>query len=142
MAQRRRRALGVAGVLLAALPACGVQVEHGVAGGDPRLGEVAISRYGCDFCHAIPGFGKPAIEGPPLLAIGAQRYIAGVLPNRQENLVRWILDPQSVSPGTAMPTLAISEAEARHVAAYLYARTGGGPLPAPQEPFPTPRSAP
>jgi cytochrome c2 len=33
--------------------------------------------------------------------------------------VRWIVNPRAVSPKTAMPVTGISEADARHVAAYL-----------------------
>ena len=37
-----------------------------------------------------------------------------------ENMIRWLIDPQAVEPGTAMPNLGMSEADARHIAAYLY----------------------
>jgi cytochrome c1 len=46
--------------------------------------------------------------------------IAGELPNSPENLVRWIKSPQSVEPGTAMPTLGLTDQQARDAAAYLY----------------------
>ena len=45
-----------------------------------------------------------------------------VLPNSADNLVKWIMDPRAVSPRTAMPDLGVSEAEARHMAAYLYSQ--------------------
>jgi cytochrome c2 len=37
-------------------------------------------------------------------------------------MIRWIVNPRAVNPGTAMPVTGISPAEARHVAAYLYAQ--------------------
>jgi cytochrome c1 len=37
-----------------------------------------------------------------------------------ENLERWLMDPPSINPHTAMPNLGIDSAEARDVAAYLY----------------------
>jgi cytochrome c2 len=41
---------------------------------------------------------------------------------RSENLARWILDPQRIKPGTAMPALVRDEGDARALAAYvLYA---------------------
>jgi cytochrome c1 len=47
-------------------------------------------------------------------------YIAGELPNKPENLVRWVTSPQSVEPHTAMPNLGLTTQQARDVAAYLY----------------------
>jgi len=47
-------------------------------------------------------------------------YIAGVLENRSDNLVAWIVSPQGFSPQTAMPNTGISEQEAKDLAAYLY----------------------
>ena len=59
--------------------------------------------------------------GPPLGGLAQRVYIAGVLANTPENLVRWIRDPRAVDSLTAMPTLGLDEREARDVAAYLYA---------------------
>ncbi len=44
-----------------------------------------------------------------------------VLANSPGNLVRWIMDPPAVDSATAMPAPDVSEAEARDIAAYLYA---------------------
>jgi cytochrome c1 len=77
--------------------------------------------FGCGACHIIPGVvGASGTIGPPLDGFGRRVYIAGKLPNRPENLLRWIQDPQGVEPGTAMPSLPVSDDEARHIAAYLY----------------------
>jgi cytochrome c1 len=46
-------------------------------------------------------------------------YIAGKLPNGSANLVKWLINPASIDPHTAMPVTGISESEARVVAAYL-----------------------
>ena len=35
-------------------------------------------------------------------------------------LVAWLRDPPAISPGTAMPNLDLTEAQARDMAAYLY----------------------
>ncbi len=48
-------------------------------------------------------------------------YIAGVAANTADNLIRWIVAPRTFSERTAMPATGISEAEARDIAAYLYA---------------------
>ena len=79
-----------------------------------------MSRYGCAGCHTIPGVrGASGRVGPPLQRFAGRVYVGGVLTNRPDHLVRWIVNPRAVSPRTAMPVTGISEAEARHVAAYL-----------------------
>jgi cytochrome c len=40
--------------------------------------------------------------------------------NSAENLIRWIVNPQAINPGTAMPNLGVSEPHARDMAAYLF----------------------
>jgi len=47
-------------------------------------------------------------------------YVAGVLNNTPDNLVRWISDPKAIDERTAMPNVGVSESEARDIAAYLY----------------------
>jgi cytochrome c len=92
-----------------------------VPGGDPLRGSVAIERFGCGSCHVIPGIrGADGTVGPPLTDFAHRGYIAGELPNNGDNLIRWIMDPRGVEPGTAMPDLGIGEADARDIAAYLF----------------------
>jgi len=116
---------GVAAVCAAAsVAACndtGGAPFRGVDGGDPARGVRALGTYGCGSCHMIPGVdGAKGTVGPPLTAFGRRTYVAGLLPNTQENLVRWIERPQAVSPGNAMPNLGVTERDARDIAAYLY----------------------
>jgi cytochrome c len=81
-----------------------------------------MRRYGCTGCHTIPGIaGADGQVGGSLAEIRERVYIGGVANNSADNLVRWIVSPQSFSPHSAMPATGISEAEARDVAAYLYA---------------------
>ena len=40
--------------------------------------------------------------------------------NTPDNLVHWVMAPQSMKPRTAMPELGLTESQARDVAAYLY----------------------
>jgi cytochrome c2 len=92
-----------------------------LTGGDPDRAPELTIRYGCAGCHQIPGVRGPRGRvGPPLRQLAGRVYIGGVLVNRPDNLVRWIVNPRAISPKTAMPVTGISEAEARHVAAYLY----------------------
>lgn len=93
-----------------------------VPGGDVGRGRAALRRYACGSCHSIPGVpGAEGRVGPRLNDLGNQTYLAGRLPNTAENLVRWIRDPQGVDPQNVMPNLGVTEADARDMAAYLYA---------------------
>ena len=92
-----------------------------VEGGDPYRGAQAIQRNGCHSCHRIPGIrGANSYVGPPLNGWSARQYIAGNLQNKPDNLIAWIMNPQAIEPGTAMPNMNIDEREARDIAAYLY----------------------
>ena len=90
-------------------------------GGDSHRGAQLIQQYRCGACHVVPGIRDAnGMVGPPLMFFSRRTYIAGELPNKPDNLVRWIMSPKSVEPGTAMPALGLSEQQARDVAAYLY----------------------
>jgi len=116
--------VGMAVVLL--LSACagevnGVPGPRPVSGGRVGVGRGLIARYGCGSCHSIPGVpGANAMAAPPLDHFYERSYIAGRLPNTEENLIKWIQDPQQIEPGTAMPNLGVTQDEARDIAAYLY----------------------
>jgi cytochrome c len=101
---------------------CTPPVEQSyVVGGVADTGQQLIADYGCGACHDIPGIpGANATVGPPLGKWAERVYIAGALPNRPGNLVAWLMDPQAIEPGTAMPDLSISEQEALDMSAYLY----------------------
>ena len=91
-----------------------------VGSGQAQVGRDLLADYGCVGCHVVPGIrAQAAYVGPPLDHWGLRSYIAGALPNNEENLVRWITDPQEVEPGTAMPDLGVSRQEATDMAAYL-----------------------
>jgi cytochrome c len=109
------------GVLLAACDREGTQPPPGPVNGDRELGKVLLADYGCAACHRIDGIApRPGLVGPPLQDIAKASYIAGVLPNTEDNMVRWIMHPRQISPGTAMPELGVSAEQARDMAAYLY----------------------
>jgi cytochrome c len=118
-----RSAVVLAGLLLLlSVQACS-RSSKGVPAdlGDPKRGQEALAGFGCGACHQIPGIrGARGSVGPPLTAFANRSYIAGQLVNSPDNLIRWIVDPQAVEPGTAMPNLGVIPAVARDMAAYLY----------------------
>jgi putative membrane protein len=88
---------------------------------DPGRGELAVRKYGCGSCHMIPGIeGAEGRVGPPLGQIASRVYIAGVLPNEPDNMIRWIENPPAIDPKTAMPNMGVTTRDARDIAAYLY----------------------
>jgi cytochrome c oxidase subunit 2 len=77
----------------------------------------------CAGCHTIQNLTAGKFPGAPdLTNIGSRPQIAGVLPMTVENLERWILDPQQVKPGTAMPNLNLDAETARAIAQFLFTR--------------------
>ena len=130
------RILGIAlGLLVAAVAAASAaglvfssrsedaRVARAVTGGDPDRAPAILRRYGCSGCHTIPGIpGADGQVGGSLADIRGRVYVGGVANNTSENLIGWIVAPQRFSPASAMPQTGITEAEARDVAAYLYAR--------------------
>jgi cytochrome c len=106
--------------LVAVLGACGEATTPVTTWGDATRGRDLAAAYGCGACHEIPGIRRVAAIGPPLERWGQRKYIAGRLPNQPDALVRWIQDPRSVVPGTAMPDLGVSGVDARDIAAFLY----------------------
>ncbi len=90
-------------------------------GGSAEHGRATIVAYRCGECHTIPGIrGAKGVVGPPLNGLARRTYIGGNFPNTPENLVHWVMSPQTMKPRTAMPALGLSEQQARDVAAYLY----------------------
>ena len=107
------------------ISSCGTRQEtsfrHEVPGGDPERGVAALQEYGCISCHTIPGVPRAnALVAPPLSYWADRRYIAGKFANTPENLIPWIMSPQDMDTGTAMPDVGVTEADARDMAAYLY----------------------
>jgi cytochrome c oxidase assembly factor CtaG/cytochrome c2 len=125
-AERRARWRTLPVVLLGVWAAgCGdsstTRIARELTGGEPDRGRQVVTNYGCDTCHTIPGvLTADATVGPPLTAFASRSYIAGRLENTPENLMFWIRQPHSVDDKTAMPETGVTEADARHIAAYLY----------------------
>ncbi len=113
--------LAAAGLALA-LGGCGSGSEAvSIPGAHPDSAPTAMKAFGCGSCHMIPGVdGADGRVGPNLAGIDDRWSIAGRLPNTPANLVRWIMHPQEVDPGTLMPDLGVPAQQARDIASYLY----------------------
>lgn len=91
-----------------------------VPGADLERGRRLMSHYQCGSCHRIDGeFAAQGQLGPPLGGFGRRSYIAGELPNTAALMQQWLLDPPALLPGTTMPRLGLSAADARDIAGYL-----------------------
>jgi cytochrome c1 len=91
--------------------------------GEYARGEQLFMTKGCVGCHSLQAVNAPkGMVGPNLANVGARSYIAaGTLKNTDENLARWIRDPQGIKKGVLMPNLGVSEIEARSLVAFLRA---------------------
>jgi cytochrome c len=123
----RRLRCGVWLIAAVALMLCGCSaydtpdLPMWVRAGDRDIGRHLTYAYGCGSCHDIPGVrGAEAMVGPTLESFARRSYVAGTLPNTPSNLIRFIVAPQEIDPGSAMPSMGVSEEHARHIAAYLY----------------------
>jgi cytochrome c len=108
-------ALGLVGLLWTAFPAAARASDEADRGRD------LLVQFRCGTCHTIPGVpGSRGQVAPPLSNWKKRTYIAGRLPNRPEVLSRWIESPQSLVPGTLMPRMGATAAQAEAMAAYLF----------------------
>lgn len=58
----------------------------------------------CASCHQIRGTAASGDEGPDLTHLFARKkMLSGMLPMTNDNLYRWINDPQGIKPGAYMP---------------------------------------
>jgi cytochrome c oxidase subunit 2 len=93
-------------------------------------GEQLFATKACLGCHSFNAASPPpGMIGPNLANIGARTYIAaGMLENTDENMARWIRDPQGYKEGSLMVLpIEVSEAEAQALVAYLRAQQVSAP---------------
>lgn len=89
----------------------------GVAGAGADL----FLRHGCGACHRVDGTEARGVVGPDLSHVGSRETIgAGILPNDEATLARFIADPDAVKPGALMPAFdMLAPTEIAAIAAYL-----------------------
>ncbi len=87
-----------------------------------ELAQRAFRQHGCTACHTIPGVvGPDTSNGPRLSGLAGRDRIGGKAFPTEDGLAAWIRDPQAIDAHTAMPTLGVSETQARLMARYLLA---------------------
>jgi cytochrome c oxidase subunit 2 len=60
-------------------------------------------------------------HGPDLTHLGGRQTLAaGALDNSQENLARWIENPQHYKPAVLMPRVALTDQQVREIVAFLW----------------------
>ncbi|MEA2465276.1 MAG: hypothetical protein QOJ98_3023 [Acidobacteriota bacterium] len=80
-----------------------------------------MTQYGCNVCHVIPGIeGAQGSLGPSLAGIASRPTLSEAsVQNTPANLAQFIRTPASLNPQTSMPPIAMTDAEAQTIAAYL-----------------------
>ncbi|HEY0035177.1 MAG TPA: cytochrome c oxidase subunit II [Longimicrobium sp.] len=74
----------------------------------------------CAMCHTIRGTPAGSRVGPDLTHLASRRTLAsGTIPNTRGHLGGWVLDPQSIKPGTKMPPNQLSSDELQALLDYL-----------------------
>jgi len=88
--------------------------------GEPALaGKTIFAGSACVGCHTVRGVSAGTL-GPDLTHFGARKTLAaGVFPNTPEHLVAWLRDAPRLKPGAKMPPFALTDEQARALAAYL-----------------------
>jgi cytochrome c oxidase subunit 2 len=80
----------------------------------------AVFARNCAACHVVRGTSATGRAGPDLTHLASRRSIAaGTLPMSRGGLQAWIAQPQALKPGTSMPTIPLTPADADAVAHYL-----------------------
>ncbi|HEY7681386.1 MAG TPA: cytochrome c oxidase subunit II [Gemmatimonadales bacterium] len=85
-----------------------------------RQGQTLFTAKGCGGCHSM----YPALPlvGPNLHHVGSRSFVAaGTLQNTDENLAKWLRDPQAWKRGVLMPNLGLKDDEIQALVAYLRA---------------------
>lgn len=101
--------------------AAGADASAGARAGRGR--EVFLTQ-GCASCHRVRGDERAVagVRGPDLTHLASRRTLAaGTLPNDRGHLGGWVLDPQSIKPGTLMPASHMSGEDLEALLDYLHA---------------------
>jgi cytochrome c oxidase subunit II len=83
-------------------------------------GEQVVTGGRCAMCHTVRGTPATGRAGPDLTHFGSRHSVAaGTLPMGRGAVQGWIVQPQAMKPGTMMPPVALSAADADAASRYL-----------------------
>jgi cytochrome c oxidase subunit II len=83
-------------------------------------GQRIFETTACINCHTVSGTVANGRFGPDLTHLMSRDTIAaGAALNTPENLRRWILNPNTIKPGSLMPAMELEEQDLNALAAYL-----------------------
>lgn len=86
-----------------------------------KEGQALFGAVGCSGCHRVGGSDATGDIGPDLTHIASRDSLAaGVLPNHESSLVRWLTETDTVKPDVHMPAFGmLPQASLRALVAYL-----------------------
>ena len=83
-------------------------------------GAAIFQRSSCAGCHRIQGTLANANVGPDLTHLASRDLLlTGLMNNNQENLFKWVSQPQQVKPGAHMPDFKLNEDTVKAIVHYL-----------------------
>jgi cytochrome c oxidase subunit 2 len=83
-------------------------------------GRRIFERTACINCHTVRGTAANGRFGPDLTHVMSRATLAsGAAENTPENLRRWLSDPDSIKPGSLMPTMQLSGPELDALVLYM-----------------------
>ncbi len=95
--------------------------------GDLGKGRQLLDTKGCGSCHSFSGIAPLAVSAPPAMDgkdFERGRKLAPDLRFTRDRMTRaklvgWLTDPTAVKPDSAMPKIALSDAETKDLAAFI-----------------------
>ena len=98
------------------------QPAHGDLSGNPLAeeGRAIFLRNACTSCHTVSGTSATGRFGPDLTHLASRDTIAsGPIENTPQNLRKWIDDPNTMKPGSLMPSMHLNDHDLDAITAYL-----------------------
>lgn len=87
---------------------------------EAQRGRALFESLNCAGCHTVRGTPAQGTLGPDLTHVGSRPMLAaGTVPRTREHLAAWIVDPQSLKPGSTMPASRLDPKQVSELVAYL-----------------------
>ena len=85
-----------------------------------KKGQDVFLARACAVCHAVRGTPAAGRVGPDLTHLASRRTLAsGTIPNTRGHLGGWVVNAQSIKPGSQMPSVNLDPDELKALLAYL-----------------------